>query len=525
MHRSAALILAGAILAVPAGAGAYEGRYVGSYHHTSGIAGADVMRHYYDLSTRAVLPGSADLRLRMSLSYRANPGQENSDLLSSRFFADLRKPAWRLTTQFTPWQQASVGVSTSRDRNLLFGLDVSPRGAPRMALKYERQDRETLQGRSTTDDRRAEVSYAAGGIFGSNLSWRRLDARPMGGLNPDTRTEEWRGGLRTGVNLGRANAQATYDALYSTYGSRDRDRTFYTQRMNLNSSWAPSRRLTVGTSALVYWGRSEDNALTADQSINERYLSGRVAYQPVKGLSFEGLREYRRRQAVDGDIEADYARLQAILRRDIVRGMTFQSGYLRSFNIRSEDGSIPQNTVFTLVDGRLRKGINARAELRASRAGGSVSTGTQWHRLVQLRTLPSRDTRFEVTWRRDTLPEIDGKAQTDRQWEYQVGYQPATGADLVATYRRQDGRGRIDREERYGSLTGNLRLGQRSSLSLDWSRREALVLTSRSSEIIKGTDYTFWPARRTRVQLSWRQVAVRGRATLDTYGLSVDRNF
>jgi hypothetical protein len=293
-------------------------------------------------------------------------------------------------------------------------------------------------------------------------------------LGARSETEDWRAALQTSRNWRAVSIQGSYDASYSTYSTRDRDRKQYSQRAGASSFWNPSRRFTVGGSGTVQWGRAEDNAFPDSKPRAERFLTGSADYRPIDGLSLRVLREYREQTQTGGDIVSDYVQGQATFARDLVRGLVFQTGAQRSMDLASRNGSIPLNTAYLLLDGRLRQGIAVRSELRAARAVlGASETGTQWGRSLQLRTAPVSNATCEITWRRDTLPMFEGQAQTDQEWQYTFGYQPVPRSTLIASYRRLNSTGRLVRKERFGTASASVRLHQETSISMDWSCRES----------------------------------------------------
>ena len=253
----------------------------------------------------------------------------------------------------------------------------------------------------------------------------------------------------------------------------------------------------------------------------------------MAGLSLRLLREYREQSQSGGDLVSDFLRGQAHFGRDLFRGFLFQAGAQRSVDLASRGGSIPLNTVYGLLDGRIRQGIAARAELRASRAVlGASETGTQWSRSFGIRTAPVRTATVDVSWRRDTLPRYEERAQTDEEWQYTFGYQPVPRSSLVASYRRLKGTGRLVRQERFGSVNASVQIHNATSVAVDWSRRESLVLSSRTGEIIFGADVGFWLPDAIRAKIQWRRVTRRelldpeeyGHPT-NNYGFTLDKSF
>ena len=84
----------------------------------------------------------------------------------------------------------------------------------------------------------------------------------------------------------------------------------------------------------------------------------------------ERLREYRRQAG------QPRARSSAITSKEkcgfaapMARDFYFQTGYLGVLDLASQRGSLPSNSAYVLVDGRLRRGVDGRAEVRAARLG------------------------------------------------------------------------------------------------------------------------------------------------------------
>jgi len=477
-------MLAVAMISRTSPAWGLEGRYLGSLYHTDSRTQENLMSHLYDVNGYRALSAKTDLRLRMSLRYHSRPGTSNSSLLRGRFQGDLRSSIWRLNAQYEPWQRLSArGPSNpqpesappfvpprQRDAQLLF--QVTPPRGPSLAVNFGRQDRETVNGRFWSDNRRAQLNYSLGG-FGSEVAYRRVQGTSDGANAPASLTEEVRGGL-TGVRSWRtASVQAGYDALYSHFSVRERRRELHTQRVGLTAAWNPTRRFTASTSLLDRWGGGHDDAAIAPLDISEQSVNANLEFRPFNSLQFEALRQYQRSRTTLAFDIIDYLQFEARLRRDLRRGLAFQSGWLGSADLGSSAGGIPNNAAYALIDGRLRPGLETRAELRASRAATGLSTGTSWLRLLQLRTHPNRVTRFDITWRKDTLPEFLGLAQVDQQWEFVAGYEPMPGASIVGAWRRLDGFGRVARLEHLKTLNASWRWSERTSAGFNWSRRSA----------------------------------------------------
>lgn len=519
------LALVAVALAAAPPAAALEGRYLGSAHRVDGAESEDFMRHLFELGGRQVLPQDLDLRLRMSLQYQARPGEPASDLLRSRFDAELRRGSLlRLDARLEPWQDTTPGGVLARQRQSRLGLVLSPRNAPVLNVQVDRLDRETAAGLSFSDNRRIEASYTRAGVS-SEVGYRRIDATPAGFGAATSRTEEWRGGLRTSRNWRGVAVQAGYDALASRFATRDRRRDQWTQRLDLGGSWTPLRQLTIGASGFDRWGETTDNALPGAQGLDERSLGGNIAYRPRQPLLFELGREYRVQAVAAGRSVTDYLQFRGTYRQPVRRGMQMQTGYLLSADLGRDGGSVPNNAVYGLLDGTLRAGMQARAEVRAARAASGPGTGTQWHRLLQLRTRPTPATRADVTWSRSTAPQFEGLAQEDRTWEILGGWDPIRGMNLSGSHRRLDGGGRIDRRERQTSLVSAWRPTPRSSVSLNWTRRTARTFTVETRSTVTGLDFDFWLPGEVRAHASWRESSTSGVPLQRSYGVSLERRF
>jgi hypothetical protein len=496
-----------------------NGRYLGSYVRTeTGGFIDDAMQHRYDVGTQSTTPGGLTLDLRTSLQYRTRLEPETS-LFRSRFFGDLNSPRWRLHGQFVPWQAIAPGDEPPHERYGQLGLDLTPARLPHLSLYFDRRDRAVGGRPSWSQDRRGDLSYALGGLA-ANLGFRRLDTASPASSAAPTVTEGWRGGLGAGGTWKKLSARADYDALRTDFSSRERRRELTTHRLNATGDWALHRRLWLGGA----WPGGVDPRIVI-LDIDERSLDAHAGCRPVDGLDLELQREYRHRQDATADVISDYLRFQSIFRRQVVRDMSFQAGYARSHPLRAQQGEIPNDAIYGQVDGRLRRSIDGRAEIRVARAVGSAdTTGALWHRLLQVRTFPNRSTRLDITWSKDTLPRVAGAAQRDRQWEVVTGYEPARALSFVASWRRLDGEGRARRRENLTSLTTSWQPRQRVTLGTNWSWRTARLDGVRSSERVAGVDLGFWFPGEYRTQGSWRYQSGDenpGR----TYNVSVSKSF
>lgn len=522
---SAAGLVGGLVLVIAAETAAFEGRYVGSLYHTPGrFSDENQMRHLFDVGTRSTVYGGADLRLWMNLSYSSRPGMSGTELLQGRVSADLRKSIFRIHGQIEPWQDSAPGASPPRKRNLTFGLDVSPRNGPRLLLNWSRADRaSSYSGRSSIEDGRVRLDYGWSG-GGAGLGYRRLESGVAAG-GPERRIlDEWRADISKNWNWRRVSVLTAYDGQYTRTSFRDRETTYFVNRLNLGGRWVPTRRLLIGGSAIARLGTSEDNAVAADRDIDERFLSGRARYIVFEGFDLSLIREYRTRD-VSAGASADYWQAQAQFRRDLIRGMGVHAGVSRTQDLVTSGGNAPKNSSFLIVDGWIRKALAARIELRAAWLDDIRFIETQWRRLAQLRMVPGPATRLEITWHATSEPRVGETSQNDRAWEFLVGYRPMVDLDLSLTYRTLEGTGRVERSERYGSITSTWRLTPAANLAVNWSRRKAATGYFLTDERVAGVELRFRLPRRFQVRGNWRHLAGISRPTTDTYGLVLEKRF
>jgi hypothetical protein len=525
-RRLVALSMVATMLTAGA-ARAVDGRYIGSVHRTdlgSRHVLEEFQRHQYDIGGRRSLPAHLDLALRANLQYQARLDVAGQGLMRGRLHADLRASTWRLGAQFVPWQDIAPGEPAARERDLRLSFDLHRARAPRLTAEFGRLDRDNLNGRSSSDDRRIQLAYETRGI-GSQLGYRRIEGSSSGTVPFSTVTNEWRGGLTASRSWRTTSVQSSYEGLYSTSLQRERRRELNSHRVAAQATWNPRRRFGMATNLYERWGHSSDNAVPGDNDLSEFAADASAAYRPWDGVQFEALQQFRQRRTPTGYAITQYVQLEGAFRRDVRRGLALQAGYLGSQNLRSQAGELPNNSAYGLLDGRLRTGIEGRAELRASRAASGPSTGTQWQRLLQLRTRPNRVTRFEVTWRRDTLPKFLGIAQIDRHWDITSGWEPVPGTNLAVSWRWLDGRGRIERAERAVSLAGTWRVTRGSSLGVNWSRRNSTVFGDLTRETVTGADLTFWLPGQLEARGMWRDADGTGRPYTRSFGLSLQKNF
>jgi hypothetical protein len=525
MRMTCVALLCNAGLGFWQAARALDGRYIGSFvHFDMPLFEQTKMRHLLDVGTRQVTPGALDMDLRMSLQYEDEPTVRNTSLLRSRFYGDLRGPTWRFYGQYVPWQRTTPSNSVPRRRDLQLGLEWQKRDLPQIRMNVTRADRETYLGINESWDRRAEVNYGRD-AFGFNVAVRRLDTEPAGPNAVRATTDELRGGVRGAYRTRRLTLSAAYTGLYSSYNRRERERDLNTHRFNAGTTWVPTRRLVLGAQALTRWGYSADNAVAERSDIGEFLTNAFVRYTPMRDLSMEVLREYRSRKAVSGDVITDFLRVQTLYRRRMVRRMYMQTGFFYAVNLQPIAESTPNSSVFLMLDGELRRGMTARAELRASRPTQTKAQGNQWRRLLQLRTRPTRHTHLQVLWQHDQLPRYEGLQQRDRVWEISSGYQPVARLNLTGAWRALDGTGRIERTERQWSYNATWQTSARTSVGFNGSDRRTQLTNNYSKQTTTGITATWWTAREFKFNVDWRRVSVLGTGRSHTYGVTVRRNF
>lgn len=514
--------MTGLLLCLGTRADAIQGTYTGSYYHTEGIQTEDIMRHRYDAWTRAAVPGGLDLNLTMSLSHLSRPGTADSDLLRSRFGADLTGSRWRARGEWTPWQDVSVVSTSPRQRNLSLELTLNPRTLPGLGLFYQQFDTQAAVGRSTTRDYRVQA-YRNLGTLRSRFQYRRLETRSAARFTAPGTRNEWQAGLSGTKRWGAFAGRGSYDALLLDAKDGVASEKLGSHRLNAVGTWRVSPRLTLGGEAVGRWGTSTRN-LTRN-TIDERSLNARAAYRPISGLDLQLVREYRRQRTGSLVYLSDFARLSATFQRRLRPRIHFQAGAVQTANLRSRLATPPTSSAHALVDAQVIRGLTARGEIQVAGANGPRMSGVQWRPSVRIQALPSRVLRMEGTWTRSTLPKLDGVRQVERQWEFQAAYQPVRGADLSGTYRRLDAEGRLEQHERYGTLTASWRLGQRGRLSVDATRREATTLFSGTSERVLGAEAAFGLPGNFRGKTSWRVNRREGLPRQTQIGVTLTKAF
>lgn len=521
-HLEPAMWLCMVLAAFPARA--IEGRYLGSVNRVEGLEGGDVMRHLYEIGGRQALPRGLDLRLRASLQYQSNLPVRDTDLLRSRLLAEVRGSQWRADAQFVPWQQNTAGYRSSRERQSQLGLHFTPARGPQFDAGYDRLDREVGGLRSASESRRLRAAWNRNG-YGVETSVRRIDTQPSAGLEAAQRTDEWRGSARAERTWRKVATGADYEGLVSKFRVRDRRRLLQTQRAQGHATWTPHRMVSATATVLERWGDVEDNALRTVQPMGERGVTAEVDFRPATGLVVRGLREYRRQDAVGVDIVSDYFQLESRYRHDVWRGVALQTGWMSAMQFAGATADAPRGTVYGALDGRLRPGLDARTEVRASRVRTAGATGTHWQELTELRTRPTAATRMDVSWRRDAFPALEGQGQTDREWQVTGAIDPAPSASLSGTWRRLRGAGRITRIERHTSLAANWRPARHVALAANAQWRRAEGSNDTGTERAVGLDIALDLPSDTRLRGNTREARTAGLPNRRSYGVTLEKNF
>jgi len=519
------MLLAGGFLLGASSSHALEGRYLASYNRTAMESLHDsFLKQLLDARTTGIAPGDTDIRLDMSLVWGMRPGEPGQSLLSSRFYGDVRNHSWRVFGQFIPWQDAMIGPLSPRKRAIQVGTDVHPRGPFRVLLNYDRQDSDSqFGGAGWNQDWRANLSYRIRPL-GTFFSYRGYESG--GDRNSAvSHTDDWRLGLVTHGSLRTLQGTAGYNANLTETRAGERDTRYYAQRFNLGGSWVPDPAFTLSTTGFLRWGRTEDNAAsTLDRTIDEKNLALGAVYRTRFGLEAKANRAYRESQTSAGPSISDYFQFQTVFRRFLLPLTLFQTGFSYTADLRDE-ANVPRNSVFASLDGELRRGLGARVEVRAADSPSPLADGLQTRTLLMVRTVPLPYTRFDVQWWKDQYPKVGDTRQEDEQWEFQAAWQPTSVLDFTGSYRRMDGWGRFERQDRYGTVTAGLRAGERTTLSIIWSRRASFLNNTRVDDTTTTANLNFYLPREFRIQLAWSGLRGNGPSDLDTYTVSLEKLF
>lgn len=501
-----------------------RGRYVGSFAHTQNGEERDDFRQSLDVRSLSATPQGNDLMLGMSLLHQMRFDAGDESLVRGRLFGHLQGRAWRVNGEFVPWQDITVGPNPVREQSYLLGFRIDPRNRPGFRTQFRRRDREALAGKASLADFRAEL-YQDLRNFGYHVAVRDIENRPSGEEAPLSITRELRGGVRGNVDRRRYNARAAYDAVFTDLRRGERRLDTRTQTLDGDGLLRIGRPFSVGGNGYVRWGYSDDSGASGRQDIDEQIAGLFALYRASFGLDLRASREYRRRNVRGSTTKADYARLEAILRRYLYRNVSFQTGYLRTFEIESTLQEIPRSSAYAFVDGRIHRGVEGRLEVRASDTANSDSSELQWRRLAELRTRPLRSTRFDLLWRKDRLPEIAGARQVDREWRLTASYEPMRVLSLLGSFRDLDGEGRILRNERQYTLNSTWRTSQRSSLGLNWTRRESDIQGNSSKVTTYGADITTWLSGDWELHAAFYRTIGQGVRDRTTYSATLTKNF
>ncbi len=503
---------------------AIEGRYLGTVNRVQGIDGGDAMRHLYEIGGRQPLPRGLDLHLRASLQYQSLLPVRETDLLRSRVFADLRATRWRADAQLAPWQRNVAGNRSSRERQSQLGLHWTPRRGPQVDAGYNRLDREIAGLRSSSEDRQLRAGWGRNG-YGVNAGVRRIDARANGAIGAPQRTDEFRGGVHAERSWTKLTTTGQYDGLVAKYQSFARRRSTQTQTLQGQAAWTPERRVSASANVIERWGRADDNAAPSNQRIGERDLTADLSVRPFTGLDLRAVREYRRQGDGVSNHVSDYMQLEMLYRHDVWRAVVLQTGWMSAVQFAGAGGDAPRSTAYGSLDGRLRPGLEARAEVRAARIRAASSVGTQWHELAEVRTRPTAATRINVSWRQDELPDVEGLGQQDREWQVTGSFDPSASTSVSGTWRRLSGQGRVRRAEHHTGLNANWRLTPRMVAAANGLWRQVSGKADVGSERVFGFDLGFELPNGTRLRGNARETQSTGLVDRRSYSVTVEKTF
>lgn len=505
-------------------AGAVEGRYQGSVSRVVGIQGGDAMRHLYEIGGRQTLPRGLDLQLRGVFRYQSQLPIRDTDLLRTRLLAELRATQWRVDAQYSPWQRNVLSRQLSRESQTLLGVHWTPARGPQVDGQYERLDREVAGVRSSYNDSRVRLGWERNS-FGATTGLRRIDSSAQDGIGAPQRTDQWDGSVHAERRWGPVFTGAEYEGLVSKYGSRALRRTMDTQRVQGRAVWTPNRWVAANATLLDRWGGVTENTAVGSRRSGERGVTAGVNVRPVVGLSLQAMREYSRQTNPGLDLVVDHLQFLTIYQHDVWRQVRLQTGWMNAIQFAGATSEAPRNTVYALLDGRLRPGLDARTEVRASRVHEGTDAGTQWHELAEARTRPTRSTRLDATWTRESHPRLNGAGQTDYEWQVIGAYEPSPYLGVSGTWRRQTGSGRVHRDETVSGLNANWRPAQRTSVALNGQWRESATTNAVGSDRSIGLDVGYDLSDGTRTRMSARETRTPVGTHQRSYSLLVEKNF
>ena len=114
------------------------------------------------------------------------------------------------------------------------------------------------------------------------MGFRRVDTEPGGGIGVGSRTDEFKGDLRSSLSWRKVNVGGVYESLLSRYRYRERRRELATHADRSECGLcAGSAASPVGGNVLQRWGHLTDNAVPACQADVDEAAYG--AQRPVPG--------------------------------------------------------------------------------------------------------------------------------------------------------------------------------------------------------------------------------------------------
>ena len=514
-------LVTGVLLLAPPAFG-IESRYIGSVNRVDGPITVDNTLHSYDASMRESFSNQLNLDLRMSLRYQKILGEPNTNLLNGRFYGDLRGSNWRLRGQLNPWQDLAPGGTPPRGRTAQLGFNLAPRGLPQLDLNYTRGDQQTSTDRTSTDDRRGTLSYSRG-ILSIGGGYREVKREISSSSSPGANTKEWKADASITPTWRSLTFQSAYEFLSNRFRSAARVRDFESHTLDLSGGWQPSRKLSVGGTALLRATETMDNGTPLAREGDERSYGARAGYLPWNWLDLQVSREYRSTPALEGYSVTDYTEFQATVLQYLRRQVSFQAGYQKYFD-NADQGAVPSDNLYAQVEGPLRRGLMGRLESRVA-TSGLTGGERQWRQVAELRGDPIPEMHMELGWRHDSLPDSGGPGLTQREWSALASFAPESALGLLASYRSTKSERLVKSEDRLANLLVTWRRGDRGQLSFNWSRRHSLTALIESEELIYGLDFETWLPGEWKISGSTRQLTGLNRPLNRTLSLSVEKNF